>query len=162
VATVGQHGVVLGVAGESADVQVRALKVKVPLGRLGPAREGESPRAAARAEEAQRREAAARREEERREGARREPAPSEGGGVRLPGNTCDLRGKRLEEAEAEVERFVGALLGRGERFGYLLHGHGTGVLKSGLRTWLRSAPFVRGFRPGDLTEGGDAFTVVEL
>ena len=148
VASVGQHGQVLAVSGEQAEVQVRAMKLKVPFHQLSTSKETEKRRPPV---------------------MEAPPAPTptraagEGsGGVRLPNNTCDLRGKRLEEAEAEVERFAGVLLGRGERFGYLLHGHGTGALKSGLRTWLRSASFVRNFRPGDLTEGGDAFTVLEL
>lgn len=47
---------------------------------------------------------------------------------------------------------------------YLLHGHGTGALKKGLRTWLRTSmgARVRSWRPGNEGDGGDAFTVVEL
>lgn len=145
VVTVGQHGQVLALGGDQVDVQVRAMKVRVPLGKIAPAKD--RPAAEVRAE--------------RRAEAQPAPAP-DSAGVRLPHNTCDLRGKRLAEAEDEVVAFVGTLKGMGERYGYLLHGHGTGALKSGLRTWLKRAPGVRTFRPGDSSEGGDAFTVVEV
>ncbi len=145
VATVGQHGQVLTTSGDSAEVQVRAMKLRVPLAKLAPARDRPGEAAAPRAERAP-----------------ELPPASDGAGVRLPHNTCDLRGKRLAEAEDEVTTFVGLLKGQGERYGYLLHGHGTGALKSGLRTFLRRAPGVRTFRPGDASEGGDAFTVIEV
>jgi DNA mismatch repair protein MutS2 len=47
---------------------------------------------------------------------------------------------------------------------YLLHGHGTGALKKGLRTWLRTSMGgrIRSWRAGTEADGGDAFTVVEL
>ena len=38
----------------------------------------------------------------------------------------------------------------------------TGALKTGLRDWLKTAPGVKKWRRGDQSEGGDAFTVVEL
>ncbi len=143
VATVGKHGEVVSVSGSQVEVQVKGMRLRVPRSKLGAAREGEAP-------------------------ATRPPPPpppsppAESAGLRLPGNTCDLRGMRLAEAEEEVLGFISRLKGAGERHGYVLHGHGTGVLKSWARTFLRGAPGVIRVRPAEPTEGGDAFTVLEL
>jgi DNA mismatch repair protein MutS2 len=147
--TVEREGRVLAVSASQVEVEVRGLRMRVPRGRIGPPRSGPvpPPTAAPRGVDAP------------------PSSPAEAaapGGLRLPGNTCDLRGMRLAEAEEAVLAFVSRLKGAGERYGYLLHGHGTGVLKTGLRARLKGAPGIIGIRPADLTEGGDAFTVVEL
>ncbi len=143
VGTVGKHGEVLAVSGTNVEVQVKGMRLRLPRAKVAPAREGEAgpPRASASPPPS---------------------APVESVGLRLPGNTCDLRGMRLADAEEEVLGFISRLKGAGERHGYVLHGHGTGVLKSWCRTFLRSAPGVLKVRPADNTEGGDAFTVMEL
>lgn len=47
---------------------------------------------------------------------------------------------------------------------FILHGHGTqGVLKQKIRDWLkRDKQWVKRSRPADASDGGDAFTMVEL
>ena len=82
--------------------------------------------------------------------------------VRLPGNTLDLRGQRVDEAMASVEKFVDQAALRGFDAVFLLHGHGTGALKSALRTWLPQAPGVKQHTPATAEQGGDAYTVVEI
>ncbi len=84
------------------------------------------------------------------------------GGLPMPSNTVDLRGKRVEEALSDTEFFLDGLLLKGHPVAYLLHGHGTGALKAALRSWLPTCPYARRWRPGDEREGGDAWTVVEL
>jgi len=84
------------------------------------------------------------------------------GCVAHPGNTLDLRGKRLEEAIEATEAFCDALLLRGEPAAFVLHGHGTGVLKDGIRGWAKRSPYARRWRPAGEGEGGDAWTVIEL
>ena len=54
------------------------------------------------------------------------------------------------------------MLQTGEPVGWVLHGHGTGVLKKALRTWLPKQKEVEKFRPANADEGGDAYTRVEL
>ena len=44
----------------------------------------------------------------------------------------------------------------------VFHGHGSGALKSALRTYFATSPYVSTFRTGDRSEGGDGVTVVEL
>ena len=82
--------------------------------------------------------------------------------IRLDQNTCDLRGMRVDEAVDAVVAFVDRLAARGDRFGFVLHGHGTGALKQAIRAWAKQAPYVRTSRPASESEGGDAFTVLEL
>lgn len=83
--------------------------------------------------------------------------------ARFDGNTCDLRGFKLEDAIEEAQRFMAARLMAPSPVVYLLHGHGTGALKKGLREWLRtSPPGVKRWRVADQANGGDALTMVEL
>ncbi|CAM9568040.1 unnamed protein product [Phaeothamnion confervicola] len=82
--------------------------------------------------------------------------------VRLPGNTLDLRGKTLEEARDACDRYFNTAVMAGKPVVFVLHGHGTGVLKKGLREWLPRAGLVKRARPADYEDGGDAFTVVEF
>ena len=84
------------------------------------------------------------------------------GGVARPGNSLDLRGKRLEESIDATETFLDALVLRGEPVAWVLTGHGTGVLKEGIRRWAGSSRYVRRWRAAEEGEGGDAWTVMEL
>ncbi|MER3423229.1 MAG: hypothetical protein C4293_08350, partial [Nitrospiraceae bacterium] len=44
----------------------------------------------------------------------------------------------------------------------IIHGHGTGRLKTVLRDYLKASPYVSAFRAGERAEGGDGVTIVEL
>ncbi len=76
-------------------------------------------------------------------------------------NTLDLRGYRVEDAFPAIEAFFDTHTNR-TGVVFLLHGHGTGALKQGLRHWLPTSHYVRNFRPANAEEGGDALTVVHL
>jgi dsDNA-specific endonuclease/ATPase MutS2 len=82
--------------------------------------------------------------------------------VRTSVNTCDLRGMRAEEALDAVERFLDSLTLARLSPAFILHGHGTGALKVAVRAWLPRCRYVRGWRPADADEGGDAYTVVDI
>ncbi|MDY0060540.1 MAG: Smr/MutS family protein [Myxococcota bacterium] len=97
-------------------------------------------------------------------GRRRMPAP-EGDEPQLlvqPGLSLDLRGLRVEEALGEIERFMDKGLAQRHPYVFLIHGHGTGALKVAVREYLESSPYVRRWRPGGRTEGGDGVSVIWL
>lgn len=74
----------------------------------------------------------------------------------------DLRGRTAEDAlEATVAALDRAALA-GAPLLRLIHGHGTGRLKTVLRDYLKTSPYVADFRPGERAEGGDGVTVVNL
>jgi hypothetical protein len=77
-------------------------------------------------------------------------------------NSLDLRGLRLDDALEQVERFFDASVMKHVSPVILIHGHGTGKLKAGLRDQLRSSRYVAALRPGDAGEGRDGVTVVAL
>ena len=82
--------------------------------------------------------------------------------VRTATNTLDLRGFRVDDALREVDFFMDSLVQKNHGVAFLLHGHGTGALKTAIREWLRSHPSVESWRPATESEGGDAFTLVCL
>ncbi len=73
----------------------------------------------------------------------------------------DLRGMRVEEAEAEIETFLDQALMRGLSAVRIVHGGGTGALRSLVRERLKGHPVVKAARPESvgLTDGA---TLVEL
>lgn len=93
-------------------------------------------------------------------------APVSSGGapdpVRHADNTLDVRGLRVDEALAAVEAFLDRLFGAGEAAAFLLHGHGTGALKSAVRSYLRRSPYAQKHEPAPIDQGGDGVTVVRL
>ncbi len=79
---------------------------------------------------------------------------------RTDGNTCNLRGQRVDDALAMLDAFVDRLMLQGEPAGFVLHGHGTGALKAAVRHHLGRHPSVARARAADPEDGGDAFTVL--
>jgi DNA mismatch repair protein MutS2 len=71
-------------------------------------------------------------------------------------------GKRLDEATDEVEKALDATLMAGDARLRVIHGHGTGRLRDGLREHLRTHPAVASIRQADAREGGNGATIVEL
>jgi DNA mismatch repair protein MutS2 len=103
------------------------------------------------------------------------PGPAQGATVAAEGNgrdihlilpteenTLDLRGLDLASALERTERFLDLCVVKHISPVLLIHGHGTGRLKSGLREKLGESAYVLAFRPGERREGGDGVTVVAL
>lgn len=82
--------------------------------------------------------------------------------VRTSTNTADLRGLRVEEAIDTITTFLDAQISHGEGLAFLLHGHGTGALKTAVREHLPRCRYVKKWRAAEPSEGGDAYTLVEL
>lgn len=82
--------------------------------------------------------------------------------VRLPNNTLDLRGQRADEALELVDRFLDDASLASYDAVFVLHGHGTGVLKRAVRQHLRNSHYIAKTAPANAEQGGDAFTVAIL
>lgn len=74
----------------------------------------------------------------------------------------DVRGQAADEALDRVVTALDRATLDGAPFLRVIHGHGTGRLKSVLREYLKESPYVAEFRPGDKAEGGDGVTVAKL
>ncbi|OMH41397.1 endonuclease MutS2 [Desulfurobacterium indicum] len=73
-----------------------------------------------------------------------------------------LLGMRGDEALDAVEKFLDDARIAGFHRVKIVHGHGTGILKRLVRTYLKDSPYVKSFRAGKIEEGGDGITIVEL
>lgn len=73
-----------------------------------------------------------------------------------------LIGRTVDEALPELDRFLDATAREGRTDVRVVHGHGTGRLRSAVRRFLKGHPLVAGFRAGGPGEGGDGATVVTL
>ena len=135
-----QKGIVAELHGTDATVQLGILKMKVALDDL----EIIKPAASAPVQQPKQ---AASLKRSRDENVRME---------------LDLRGENLEEAIIEVDRFLDEsyLAGLGQV--YIIHGKGTGVLRTGIQQYLRKHSLVKNYRLGNYGEGGAGVTVAEL
>jgi len=135
----GQKGHVVELVGSGeAVVQLGILKMKVSLSDLEPMRSASSAKTPAQATTVKR---------SRDENIRTE---------------LDLRGMALDEALMEVDRFLDeAFLGNLGQV-YIIHGKGTGTLRSGIQDFLRRHKHVKSYRLGQFGEGGAGVSVAEL
>jgi len=132
-------GEVLSLSRKEAEVQVGSMRTRLPLASL-----------------------------ERRKGsgiAREEPptpisvttpsAPS-------PGTRLDLRGLTVDEAVEHLDRHLDAASRAGLPWIHIIHGKGTGALRSGVRRFLSDHPLVSSYESGGDKEGGAGVTVAKL
>lgn len=77
-------------------------------------------------------------------------------------NTLDLRGFRVEEALDSLEIFLDKASLVNLTPIYVIHGHGTGALKSSIQDFLSTSPYVAKYRFGEPAEGGDGISVVDI
>lgn len=144
VGSLGQRGHVVDTAGDKeVTVQLGIMKMKVALDDL------ELVQSAASA------------------GAKPKPAATVTAGVKRTRDEnvrleLDLRGSNVEDAIVEVDRFLDEafLSNLGQVF--VIHGKGTGVLRTGISEYLRRHRHVKSYRLGAYNEGGTGVTVVEL
>jgi DNA mismatch repair protein MutS2 len=82
--------------------------------------------------------------------------------VRTGDTTCDVRGERVDDAVAQVDRFIDDSMRMARDCIFVVHGHGSGALRSAVREHLRRHPVVSRYRSGEPEEGGDGVTVAWL
>lgn len=140
VASLQASGEVLAVydATDEADVQLGNFRLKLPIKRL----------------------------ELRQKAVKETAAPAiriqNSGPASSPGIELDLRGERVEEGIDRLERYLNDAYRARLPFVRIIHGHGTGAMKSAVRDTLKRHPLVGTMRSGDAGEGGDGVTMVKL
>lgn len=139
VASLGQKGHVVEIAGDGAVVQLGILKMKVD--------KADIELIASSKRQKQYQPAGAGVKRSRDEQIRTE---------------LDLRGTNLEDSLIEVDRFLDEAILSNLGQVSIIHGKGTGVLRSGIQEYLRRHKHVKSYRLGNFNEGGSGVTIVEL
>ncbi len=146
----GQTGEVIAVEEDVFVVRSGILKFTVPRGQLDPIDEHQAK---------QRLRALHGAERQRPKAPSPAPPATVPLNIRTSQNTLDLRGKTIADAEVLLEQhFAQAPPGPV----WIIHGHGTGRLRTGVHTYLRAHPRVQGFEAADAQDGGTGVTVAQL
>jgi DNA mismatch repair protein MutS2 len=74
----------------------------------------------------------------------------------------DIRGARPEEALEVLDRYLNDAAVAGVGRLRIIHGKGTGALRTAIRAALTNHPLVRTYEPAGASEGGDGATIVTL
>ena len=74
----------------------------------------------------------------------------------------DLRGMRVLEAIEYLDEKLDKASLRGLNQVTVIHGYGTGALKSAVNDYLKSSPYVAKFHYGDETQGRDGVVIIDL
>ncbi|MFA3781877.1 endonuclease MutS2 [Melioribacteraceae bacterium 4301-Me] len=74
----------------------------------------------------------------------------------------DIRGKRVDESEKEIIKFLDDAYSSGVDRIEILHGKGTGALKQKVQEILKNYKYVKNYYFADIESGGDGITIVEF
>ncbi|EAC6408710.1 endonuclease MutS2 [Listeria monocytogenes] len=74
----------------------------------------------------------------------------------------DLRGERYEDALQKVDKYLDEALLAGYPQVAIIHGKGTGALRTGVTEYLKNHRMVKSIRFGAAAEGGNGVTIVEF
>jgi DNA mismatch repair protein MutS2 len=132
--SLGQEGELLSIDSDGAEVSMGALKLRMPLQGL-------------------RRIGAARKETT----SSRVSVPRASGAM-VP-IEIDVRGMRAYDAETEIERYLDAAVLSDLPYVRIIHGKGTGALRTAVRNLLNQNKAVVRHEPAGRTEGGDGATI---
>jgi DNA mismatch repair protein MutS2 len=141
----GAEGLVVAFEGDWARMEIQGKKLRVRRSELEPAK-------GAKAKTAERKRQTA------------SPRTSEAPVREAAGPTTEVNviGQRLDEAIDLVEKALDQALLSGAGYLRVIHGHGTGRLRDGLRERFRTHGSVATLRPADPREGGNGATILEL
>ena len=136
--TLGQEATVLKPADNKGEVLVQAgvMKLSIPLSDIRPVEQKKKPQQTA---------------------AKVSLAVDRGSALSI-----DLRGSMVDDACLELDRFIDNALITGVHEFYVVHGKGTGALRSGVQQYLKNHPRVKTYRIGAYGEGDAGVTVVTL
>jgi DNA mismatch repair protein MutS2 len=82
--------------------------------------------------------------------------------VRMAPLQLDLRGRRADEVEPVLDTYLNDAARSNLGQVRIIHGIGTGTVRSIVRDFLAGHPLVKSFRAGERDEGGDGATVVTM
>jgi DNA mismatch repair protein MutS2 len=74
----------------------------------------------------------------------------------------NLIGRTVDEATDELEKYLDRAFLAGFPRVRVIHGHGAGILRRGVREFLKGHPHVAGVAEAPQNEGGQGATLVEL
>ena len=74
----------------------------------------------------------------------------------------DIRGRLVDDAVIEVDRYIENAAMHGLREVSIIHGKGTGALRAGIQSFLKTHRLVESFRQGAYGEGDAGVTVVTI
>jgi DNA mismatch repair protein MutS2 len=137
----GAEGTVVSFDGSWAHMDMLGKRLKIRRSELEPAGTGSSKATA------------------RSRGTVSTPARESSGG---PSLEIHVIGQRVEEAIDAVEKALDSALLAGAGRLRVVHGHGTGRLRAGIREHFRNHPSVEGVHAADAREGGNGATILEL
>ena len=76
--------------------------------------------------------------------------------------SLDVRGKNIEEAWVDVDKYIDEAILYDVKSVTIVHGKGTGMLRKGLWEFFRKDPRIRKYRNGEYGEGDFGVSVLEL
>ena len=76
--------------------------------------------------------------------------------------SIDVRGKNLDDAVMDVEKYLDDAFISGLPEVTIIHGRGEGILSKGIRAALRKNKNIKDYRRGSFDEGGEGVTVVKF
>jgi DNA mismatch repair protein MutS2 len=136
---------VRALSGGNVDVEVRGMRMRVPLSGLRRPSKGAS------------------REAGRPASGRGGSPASRAEGALVPAAAeLVVIGATVDDALDRVEKFLDASILTDAKRLRIVHGHGTGRLREAIRTRLKTHPLVATAAPAPDNEGGQGATIVEL
>ena len=142
--TIGQNGTILSLPGEKGNLMINigALKVKARLQDLMLINEGKDRKPQAKS------------------------SSKYGSLLRSKSSSVsasiNVMGKNLEDALADVEKYLDDVYMAGLDMVSILHGRGGGILKDGIRQMLKRKKYVDSYGAASYNDGGEGVTVVRM